>query len=429
MGGQSTWNDPGAATNAYVVTPEIVSGIYYESTYRTLFGKLNANREVSTTKIIHGADEKTIDAGNDSPVWEKTNTENAEVRFVMREENKGMATYGEADVKPGDFAQYMHTVCYVRQVDSPAYPVVGVESEENFKRVVRDLVKVEKSNIARWRAKEVDLDAFRTLYMGASRGLLLNKDGGRGISLYGGSAGQHRSCWNTYVAGESGLTTPSANLATHESTLAALLAGLSNNSNYAFTYDTHELISHYVDELLDGDGLHVFGREYRAIALIDERNMYRLTTVGGTLSNLFKDARERSAKNPALYHRKALELDDILYIPAKQMAFFRPSTDGTSITYGCGMDKDPRSDSFSNTSNITTTIVLTRGALLRGRRKGVTFTTDFGKHGKGSSYAVHYHDGWTRREWFAKDSRTKMKNHSSLVVFNYDPGVKKDFES
>lgn len=426
MGGQASWNDPDTGVNDYVVNPELSSKIYYKSTYKTLWGQLNGTREVRTTEITHGGNTQVIDAGNDSVIWEKDCNRNSECRFTMREENKGMATYGEADVKPGDFAQYMHSVCYVRQVDSPAYPIVGFESAKNIEPVVNDLVKVEQDNISLWRSKEVDLDGFRAIYMGASRPLLDTENGGKGITLAGGVAGMQRSCYNTYVAGQPGLTTPSVVAPQHEGNLAALLAGLGNDSAFAFTYDTHERISYLIDRLYF-NGVKLFGEEYRAAALIDERNMYRMTSAGGTLARIFENATQRSMKNPALYKRKALVLDDILYIPCRQMEYFRPTTDGATITYGCGMTKDPRSKTFVNTSDITTTIVLGRGALLRGRRKGLDFTVERGPHRKGASYALHYHDGIMRREWFTKDDRTEMMNDSSLIVFNFDPGVKEDY--
>jgi len=425
MAGQAVWEDHGTGVNDYVVMPEIVKGLQYEATFKSLFGRMNGPREVKSAKIIHGGGSITIDAGNDSPVWQKGMDEANMARFTMREENRGMATYGDAEVKPGDFAQYKQSQCHVRQVDSPAYPVVGFESAQNVKRVINDLVTVEKSNIALWQSKELDFDAFRALYCGASRGLLDMQNGGKGIALNGAAQGQIRSCFNTYVAGQAGLTTPSTNATTHESTLAALLNGLTNAASTAFTYDTHKRISYLIDSLYI-QGVRIGGQEYRAVALIDEFNAYRLreNTVGATsLTSLWAQATERGNDNKALYGRGALVLDDILYLPVHQMKFFRPSVSGGVVSYGAGMNQDPRSKAFVNNSNITTTIVLGRGALLRGHRKaGGWFTAKEGDHGKGASYCFHYHDGWVRNEWYTKDGRDEMSNDSSLVVFNYDQG-------
>jgi hypothetical protein len=166
------------------------------------------------------------------------------------------------------------------------------------------------------------------------------------------------------------------------------------------------------------------GQELRAVAFTDPRNIYRMTSAGGSLDTLYRNAEERGSKNPALQHCQAYFLDNILYIPLLQMGYFRPTVSGSSVTYGCGITQDPRTSSFSNTSNITTTIYMGAGAALRGKRKkGLWFTVKEGDHGKGQSYSAHYHDGWMRHDKFTKDGRTVVDNDSMLICFNYDPGV------
>jgi len=422
MAGQETWNNAGSATNAYVVNPELESRIYYESTYRALFGKLNEGREVTTVRITYGDDVKVIDSGNSSPVWEKKFTQGNEVRFTMREENKGMATYGPADVGSGDFAKYYHCETFVRQVDSPAYPIVDAESEQLIKAVIPDLVKVEKDNIAVWRGKEVDLDAFRTIFMGASRGLLDTTNGGMGMTLYNATAGAQRSCYNNVLASGTSLITPSVTVATHEASLSTALATMSDDDAYAMTYAAHRKGSEFITAL-NFKPVKYAGEEFRALAITDPRNMDRLFSADTTLEGKFRYATERSMKNKSLYRMKAVMLDDILYIPASQIAFFRPTADGSTVAYGAANTSDPRSDAFSNSSNICPTIYMGAGALLRGRRKNVNVTADYGRHGKSASYCVHYQDGWVRREWGTQDDRTKMKNDSMLIMWAYDPGV------
>jgi hypothetical protein len=425
MAGQSAWNDPGSATNAYVVNPQLAKDIYYESEFPTLFGRVNQGREVKVVTIAHGDEKIKIDAGNDSPIWEKSAIENAECRFTQRERMTGNATYGDADVKTGRFAQYKHSVCYVRQVDSPAQPIVGFESSENIKQVINDLVSAEKADIALWRQQEIELDAFRGIFLGASRGLLHTEDGARGVALTGAAAGQYRSCYNTYVEGQSSLTTPNVTRATHEGTLSTLLAALSDAAAYAFDFDSHKRASYLIQQL-KFKPVRIGGRQYRALAVIDPRNVERMAAVGGTLAGLFQYAWERGSKNPALYGMKALELDDILYIPSMYMEYFRPTADGTTVTYGCDLNTDPR-DGYTNASNITQTVYMGAGALLRGRRKNVWVTDAENRHGKGREYSMHYHDGWMRNEWFTKDGRSSISNDSMLICYNYDPGVGKAY--
>lgn len=411
----------------FIINPKLGKQIYYKSTYRTIFGKLNGPREVKTTKIAHDDMELTIDSGNDSPVWEKNFTSGNECRFTTLEEFRGMATYGAADVKPGPFNEYMHSVCYVRQIDSPTGPLVDSESAELVKDVIDDLVRLKKNNMELWRSKEVDLDAFRAIFTGASRGILATDDGGLGVSLTGGTAGQQRAPYNVYVEGQANLVTPSATLSTHNSNVATALDTLSDNKNYAFTYTSHKHNAYQIERLYFKP-VKIGRQEYRAVALIDQRNIERMFAVEGTLSTLFQNAEKRGMQNPALNGMRTLVLDDILYIPVRQLEFFRPTVEtDDSITWGAGLDKDPRSRSFSNSSCLCPTVYMGAGGLLRGRRKRVWVTVEKGRHGKGLEYCVHYHDGWMRHDKFSKDDRNIMENDSMLVTFNYDPGVGKSY--
>jgi hypothetical protein len=421
MAGQEKWSPAGTGTNDYIINPRLSKQIYLKSEYATLFGKMNGGRMVEETVLEHGKKKIKIDVGNDSPVWEKNFDDGGdEFRFTTLEATRGMPTYGDVDLEPGDFDEFMHSVCNVRNVHSPRYPIPGKESQMLVKGVIDDYVKLKKMGIARWREKQVDLDAWRALLMGFSRGLALTSAGARGVTPYGGTAGQVRSCYNTYVAGESGLSSASATLATHESTLATLLQNLSDDDAYEFNYESTRRISTYIEDL-DFKPTKVGGREVRAVVFTDRRNLSRLDA-DSTYENKLRYARERSAKNPSLYHMDEIYLDEILYVPVRQLKYFRPSTDGSTVTYGCGHTLDPLSKTFNNTSNITLTIVCGAGALLRGRRSGVDVTVEKGAHNQGADYAVHYADGWSRREMFTKDGRTEMDNDSTLVMFNYDPG-------
>lgn len=428
MAGQSVWNDAGSTTNAYIVRPEISKSIYYEATYGTLFGKLNmlkgvGPRTVSTVVMeFEDGTKKKIDVGNDSPIWEKDYTENNECRYTMRERPVGLGTHGEADVIDGDFARYKHSVCYVTQNDTPAMPIPGSESQEKVKSVLGDLVAAEKKNLA-WLAQEnMDLDGWRSIFLGASRGVLNTKFGGMGKALPGGSAGEQRSSYNNIIAGSDSLVTPNYTLATHETALYNALSGLNDDDKFGFYYDSHRRYSYWVNRL-KLKPVRIGGKQYRAVALIDERNIYRMTSAGGSYDNLFRDAGARGMDNPAVNHTRPIELDNILYIPCQQMEFFRPTLNSGAITYGCGLNVDPRASSFSNSSNICPVVYMGAGALLRGRRQKVWFTMKEGDFSKGSKYAMHWHDGWMRNDWRTEDGRTEISNDSMFIAWHFDKGV------
>ena len=156
MAGQQVWNDAGSTYSSYIVNPALEKKIYMKSTFATIFGKLNGPRMVKEQTIVgSGGAKMTIDQGNDSPIWEKDFTAGGnECRFTTRQKQTGMATYGDAPTKSGDFAKYMFSYVKVIQVDSPSYPVVGFESQMKVKDVIDDVVNAEKDVICLWRTEE-----------------------------------------------------------------------------------------------------------------------------------------------------------------------------------------------------------------------------------------------------------------------------------
>jgi|GEM_PF-4025086 len=418
MAGQSSWENAGSEKNAAVVKESIGRGIYYAAAMATLFGTLNGARTLKTQKIVHGGGEKIIDAGNDSPVFKKSNDENNTAIFTLREPNRGMTTYGDANVKTGEFARYKHMICNVRTVKTPAYPLVGFESADNFKRVVaaNQLATVEKENISRYVSEEMDFDALRAIYMGASRGILTSEDGGMGVTLKGAAAGQVRAPLNTLVGGNPDLTPWAWNATQHNTNLATRLGSLNaGTAAHRFNYETHLLISYMADQL----GLKpvkIKGSEYRAVAIIDEWNVYELRR-DANLRNMLMNATPRSDTNKVIYSRDELALDGILYIPAQQLRYFRHAVAAGVINYGAGMNIDPRT--FANPNTITTTIVIGAGALLRGTRsEGARYTDDVGPHEDGLEISYRYQDGWRRSDWYTEDGREELFNDSLLVVYN-----------
>jgi hypothetical protein len=424
MAGQSVWNDAGTGVNDYVVKEQIAQGVERFATMNSVFGQLNGPRELVTTEIAHKGGTIRLDGGNDSPVFTKPNIENNKALFTLEEPTTGMPTYGDVDVKPGPFLEYMHTECNVRLVSSPAFPIPGFESLKNFERVqaAEKVIESRKGSIVRWQSEEIDLDAFRALFMGASRGILSTHDGGMGITLNGAAAGQHRAPLNTKVAANDFLTPTAWDATTHNANLATELAKLTDSDEHRFSYRTHQNIDYLIGSQLRFKPVTIGGKKYRAVVLIDEWDLHSLRSVDGVLSGLWRDATPRSDENKALYNRGLLPLDGILYVPCEQLRYFRPSVNSSTgeITWGCGMNIDPRSKNYVNDSNITATVVMGAGALLRGYRKdSARFTVEQGRHGKGTEYAYHYNDGWRRHDWYTRDGRQEMANDSSLVLFNY----------
>jgi hypothetical protein len=257
---------------------------------------------------------------------------------------------------------------------------------------------------------------------------LFDRDnGGKGSSLNGVSdTVRTRVPLNSFVAGASGLTTQCWEAGAHNDALAAAMGGMAASEASNFNFGTHEIISALIDQIRLRP-VKLGGKSYRALVLLDPRNAYAIRR-DKNLRELWMLATPRDTKNPAIYSRGFLELDDVLYLPVDIMKWFRPTVNGAAqsgnrITFGCGMNLDPRSSDFVNSSNITQSIVLGAGALRRGRRYGVAkFTMDTGRHGDGKEIAVRYDDGWMRTEWYTRDDREEMLCDSSFTMFNWDSG-------
>ena len=432
--GQRNWQPRGSSTNEYIVEVGIEKDIHYDSEWETLFGKLNGFRHMNVVQQERDGEMVNITGGGElSPVWEKTfGEENREARYTFEEPLAGRRTFGQAPVKPGPFTGYKHDVIMATQIDTPAYGILDRESQYRqsglipMARVTPAKKEAMKLFVEKWK----EIDAFSAILDGASQPFLDSTNGGLNQALPGATAGQNRSCYNQFVAGQTTLMTPAFSRTTHEGTLSTLLAALGNNSNYAFTYETHSMMSWYIQQL-KFPSVEVGNGRWRACCIIDPCALRRLTKPSEELSTLFLYGTPRTRKNPALDNMQVLDLDDILYIPSMYWQYFRPTANGTTVSY-LDPTVDPFDASFSNTSNIVGAFYFTSGAMLRGRSTKVWFTgsgegqSDAG-HTKGTTYALHYDDTWKRAERVTKDGRSIIQNDRSLMWWGYDPGPGQEF--
>lgn len=428
MAGQTEWKDAGSGVNDFIVKEQVAKGVYYAAMASGVWGNINEMRNVDPIEIVAGGGKTTIGSGKDSPVHEKSLKENNTALFTMMEEYKGMPTYGDADVRPGDFPTFKHGRIEARTISSPGFPVWGYESMDNFKRVMtsEEVVSNTRNQVSKWMGREFDLEGFRSMCCGLSRNLWDTQDGGKQTELDGTTATvRTRVPLNTYVAGASDPTATAWSAETHNNNLATALAGITQDETSNFNFETHLVITRLIDKY----GMRPVkyrGREYRAIALQDPRNAYALRR-DEEIVKRWMFATERSEDNRSLNSRGIVVLDDILYLPVQIMPWFSPTVtpsaqSGNRIRFGCDMIQDPRDSNFVNNSNITMTMVLGAGAQRRGRRfSELRYTTETGRHGKGGpEVAVHWDDGWMRNEWFSKDGRNEMFCDSSFTVFNWD---------
>jgi hypothetical protein len=437
-GGQRNWQPRGSSTNEYIVEVGIEKDVHYQSEWRTIFGRLNGMRDVNITKVERDGEEVEITGGGESsPVWEKTfGEENREARFAYEEPLNGTRTYGQQDLGPGAFTAYKHEVIQATQIDSPTFPILDRESQLRQSALIpiSDVIPRKKKAIRMFVEKWKEIDAFSAICDGYSEPALDSTNGGLNLALPGASAGQNRSCYNTWVAGASALTVPNFTRSTHENTLADAVYSYPyssyTNSSYGFTYELHQMMSWQISAL-KFPSVKIGNAEYRAGCIIDPWLLRRLVRPNGTLATYMEYALPRSEKNPVLDGMQTIELDNILYIPSMYWQYFRPTptaaTGSTDTMVYRTAGTDPFDASFANTSKCCLAWYFTSGALLRGRSTKVWFTasgegqSDAG-HKKGTTFAIHYDDVWKRTEWVTKDGRSAIANDRSLMLFAGDPG-------
>jgi len=432
------WDKASKEYNSGIVQPEVVAQIYMKSQAESIFSTLGGGRVIAES--VDGSNNVTIGSGKDSPIFEKTLSQNNTAIFTMEEELEGMPTYGDASVRPGNAPNYMHAQIQARSIWSPAYPIHGYELQDNMKRVIplNTHVARRKNSMGVWAGREMDLDGMRASLYGLSRGLYLDTDGGKGTELYGTDAAtRYRVPFHTFVPSGTATDTRldkvsnAVSAQTHNENLRSRLVDLNSavgTYNTKFTFDTHRGISEIVRKLRLRP-ITLNGQKLRAVVLMDPRNFHSLRK-DPELVELWTHATPRDMKNFAIYSRQAIELDEILYLPKELVSWFRPvvtTTGNSGVRFGVGFDVDPRSEGFEESvgsgSNLTMSIVMGAGALRRGRRK---FDMSFKEHNapfdKGKEIAMTWDDGWMRNEWYAKDGRDKVYCDSSFVVFNKDEG-------
>jgi hypothetical protein len=331
------WNLRGASTNEYIVNPRIKKDVYYKSEFATLFGRVNEFREVAIVDIERGDSKlKITGKGVESPVWEQDfGDETGEARFTRIAPMAGLPTYGQTDPEAGEFDSFKHEVIHVNQVDSPVQPLLDAESQRRQSEVipVGQAISNKKTQMKLWREKQIELDAFRALNDGYSRGLLVSADGGMALALPGATAGQNRSPYNTVCASAFALTTPNFTRTTHEGTLSTLVNAFTDVSNKNFDYEEHKFMSGSVIPSVKLKPATIGGKQYRALAIADPDCMYRLGAASGTLETMLRYANERAMQNPTIKGMEAWELDNILYVASQYMKYFRPTADGTTMSY------------------------------------------------------------------------------------------------
>ncbi len=415
--GQVTWETQGTGTNDYIVPFETEKNIAHEFRFRSAFGKLS--KPMKSMTVGSGPEQRELDVGESAAIWSKEISSGDEVRFTLEQNMRGAPTYGDAEVRVGDYLAYLHQNIILNKLDTPAVPVIEEMSAMRVKEVISNPESRIRGQITMYLAEQYTYDVLDGFFKGMSRNLQEPKaNGGRALDL-GLGAGVQCSPENFLIAG-SGFVSGTGGSAGYETQLVTDLGGLEDTAGDYITRDFIHNMRYAVSQrkvapMAENDGREVW------YCPTDPHLMARLTKPGMPLFEAWKFARERGEKNPVFGHG-SLELDGFIFYPEERLKQYRPILTGGALLWGSNA---PDKREVTVTSNIALMMVLGNGAILEGHNGAVSITYDEGRHGKGKTIAGHVKQSFMRAVWKPKDGRaaTVRIQQGSMACAFYEPGL------
>lgn len=413
--GQPIWDSQGTGTNDFIVEFETEKNIAHEYRTRSAFGKLS--KPMKTMTVGSGPEQREIDVGESAAIWTKEISSGDEVRFTLEQNMKGAMTFGDAEVRVGDYLAYLHQTITINKKDTPVIPVIEEMSRQRVKNVLSNPESRIRQQLTMYLAEQYVYDVLDGHFLGASSDLMASKaEGGRALDL-GLGAGVQVSPENFLVAG-SGFVSGTTGTSAYETNLYNDLSGLTDTSS---DYISREFIHNlrYAITTKRIAPIEWNGREVW-FAPCDPHLLARLTKPGQVLHNSWLQARERSKDNPVFGHQE-LELDSVIFFPEARLQTYKPVLSGGAITWGTSA---PDRRDVTVSSNLALMMILGNGALLEGHNGQVSITYDDGFHGKGKTIGAHVKQSFMRARWKPKDGRSGIiLNQSSITCAFYEPGL------
>lgn len=404
--------------------------LYYQMRSRSIVGKLSragAPGAAATADMTAGDDSLALDGS--SAIARKKITEGDMVRYTLQEHITGMPTYGDRDVRRGDFLAFKNLEARVNQIDSPAIPVVGRMSQQRAAGSISDLPAKTRAEVINYMEEQYEYEYLFSMIGGASPSALkTSADGGLGVALGVnalGTAGNPLMGKNWFVRaadGSNSFPTYSTTPATWNGTINTALNAIPATSNGYLTLAILKALRARLDSI-NSRPLRVGGKMYKMVWLCDPELWYRIDHL---LATYYQNARERSASNPLFDIDRQLAYLGMLFINVPNLEKLRPAyNSSTGIPdLGPGLTQDFRG--YTTTSDLALMVGVGGDSVIEGYNDKISVTEEKGKHAKGLEIAAHMDLAFIRSEWYAKDGRTDVGavyNDSSFVAAFYEPGV------
>lgn len=416
--GQVTWENQGYGTNDFVVSFETEKNIFSEYRKRGVIGKIS--RPMKSVTMGSGPHAKEMDLAGTACIMSKTITSGDEVRFTLERNLSGAPTYGDATVQPGDFLAYMHAQVFVNNTDSPEFPIQGEMSRLRVADILPNQESAVRRQISMWFSEEEAFKFYDAVFTGASRDLSSPRaQGGRALNL-GLGAGVQVSPEN-YICAGTGPVSGTPGTSGYETNLNTALEGLTNTAGDMFSLAFLHNLPYYLADrnIKPSEGIEGTP-EAKYICLCDPDLMATLTALNGSLSDAWKNARERSAQNP-FFTTGAVEYMGLILVPDPYLKKFRADTSGAGIVWGTSAaDRRPFTASSLTSAHM---VVLGAMAMLEANNGAVSITENPGKHGKGRGLAGHVKQSFMRTRWVPKDGSSTAVLNQNMAVCSFYQGA------
>jgi len=420
--------DPVNGTYDEQTSMEFDRTLYYKMLNRTFIGPLS--RAGMKVKGMNAFEAGTIEGT--ACIWKKMINEGDMVRYSLVEAVDGLGSYGDLDPSRGNHLGYGNMEVRVNEVDSPAIPVPGRNSQRRVKRSLGDLKPQVRGRVRDWGAQELEIQALTALIGGADAGTLKStSDGGLADTLgirSSGTASQALMPRHFYTP-QGGYLDYSSTQATWNTTVDTAIGAITEAAGGYVTLAHVDIMRDQMDSLgIQAPTMN--GKQYKAIFLCDPRIVWRLNHL---LATYYQSSRERSKSNPIFGVDHQVEFDGCLYLSIRALEGMRvdqgSGANANCPDWGTGnltnvLNTDHRT--ISNTNDYCWMIGLGAGGLLHGYDDALWITDAEAEHGKGIEYVAHQDMGFKRGDWFPQDGRTAVASCISYGCFAsvfYDDGV------
>lgn len=178
MQGQTDWRSQAQGTgdniNNFAVRAALDLQLYHEVRDPGIFGDLaREKKEGQGTTGSNGLYDANVDVTGTGSVWSVTVDTGDEKRYALLQSPNGAASYGDTNPNQGDYQSYLFQNCFLNEVDSPKFPVVGRMSQQRIKELIADPKSSVRDHVKIWFSEEVDFRYTYALFMGQDPGLHL----------------------------------------------------------------------------------------------------------------------------------------------------------------------------------------------------------------------------------------------------------------